>query len=253
MKLRIHVDGGSRGNPGPAGAGIIVVDAEADLPILEAGYFLGRRTNNQAEYEGLLRALDLARRLGAREIEILSDSELLVRQLTGQYQVKSPAIRPLHAQALGLLQHFEHWQVQHVPRQLNRQADRLANLAMNAQRDVIEHSAEGFLATLPPAQSAPSRTRSTSRPSSDQPARPTATTWRLRFVDPSGSDCPAAHHAGQESLLGPTTPADLCVHAALTALQIILSSHPRPGLYRCLRCGAQINIEPLSPSASSSR
>ena len=91
MGLIIHVDGGSRGNPGPAGAGVVIADEDGAL-IHEAGYFLGRQTNNSAEYHACIRALQRAARCGEQPVRVCSDSELLVRQITGAYQVKSPTL-----------------------------------------------------------------------------------------------------------------------------------------------------------------
>ena len=99
MKLLIHIDGGSRGNPGPAAAGIVVADQVSGAPIHEAGYFLGTATNNVAEYRGLLRALDIAGRVGAEQITVHTDSQLMARQINGQYKVKSAKLRPLVEQA----------------------------------------------------------------------------------------------------------------------------------------------------------
>lgn len=136
-QLVIHIDGGSRGNPGPAAAGIVIQDAEG-LCLLEAGYFLGRMTNNQAEYSALVRALKAARAARAREVRILSDSELMVNQLNGKYRVKNPGLAPLFAEAVRLLGEFDRWSISHVPRALNARADELANRALDARADVVE-------------------------------------------------------------------------------------------------------------------
>ena len=135
VALRLNVDGGSRGNPGPAGCGVVLADADGET-LLERGYFLGAITNNVAEYHGLLKGLELAAQFNPQRLEIFSDSELMVRQITGEYRVKSPDLMPLFAQAqLGLLK-FDSWQIRHVPRAQNAAADRMANLAMDAKADV---------------------------------------------------------------------------------------------------------------------
>ncbi len=125
-----HVDGGSRGNPGPAGYGVVLTTADG-MPVAEIGEFIGRTTNNFAEYQGLLAALDYAIENGHRRVKIRSDSELMVRQLQGRYKVNSPALAPLYQKARQMIAGFDAFAIEHIPRELNRQADRLANLAMD--------------------------------------------------------------------------------------------------------------------------
>lgn len=123
---RVFCDGGARGNPGPAGAAAVLYAADGRR--LDArGKFLGRATNNVAEYRGLLLGLDLARHHGLRDLAIRLDSELIVRQLTGEYRVKAPELKPLWAEARQRLADFAHWEVSHVPRSENAEADRLVN------------------------------------------------------------------------------------------------------------------------------
>lgn len=136
--MNLHTDGGARGNPGPAGAGVSLCDAETGAPIFEAGYWLGEMTNNQAEYSGLLRGLDAAIRVGAEKIEIHSDSELMVRQITGVYRVKNANMIPLFEQAIQRLKKIPHWKIHHVRREQNKRADELANMAMDRRADFIE-------------------------------------------------------------------------------------------------------------------
>lgn len=128
---RIHIDGGSRGNPGPAGIGVAIYDAEGRLQEGLAR-FIGRATNNMAEYRALLLALERAETLGLSRLAIYSDSELLVRQLQGRYQVKHPLLRPLFAEAKRRIAELAHFEVHHVPREQNAEADRLANQGMDA-------------------------------------------------------------------------------------------------------------------------
>ncbi len=123
-------DGGSRGNPGPAGCGAVLLDP-AGRQVGAWRQYLGLATNNHAEYQGLILGLTRAAELGVRELTVLMDSELLVRQLSGQYQVKSPQLKPLYEQARRLLAGFARVQVRHIPREQNRQADALANQAMD--------------------------------------------------------------------------------------------------------------------------
>jgi ribonuclease HI len=135
--LVIHVDGASRGNPGEAGFGVHV--AAPDGSELAALYgYLGQATNNVAEYRGLIHALRWALARGARHVQIRSDSELVVKQLNGQYRVKHPAMVPLHSEAAGLLGRFERASVVHVPREANRAADRLANQALDERASKLD-------------------------------------------------------------------------------------------------------------------
>ena len=123
---RIHVDGASRGNPGPAGIGVAIYDPEGGLrERMHQG--IGEATNNVAEYRALLAALDRALVLGIQEIEVRSDSELLVRQLQGKYQVKHPGLKPLFAVARERIALLQRFRIQHVPREQNAEADALAN------------------------------------------------------------------------------------------------------------------------------
>jgi ribonuclease HI len=131
VKVVIHVDGGSRGNPGPAAGAAIVSSPDGEL-LDQASELLGVATNNVAEYRGLLLGLQRARELGATEVELINDSELVARQLTGAYKVKHPDMRPLHSQAVAALGAFERWSIRSVPREQNAQADALVNAALDA-------------------------------------------------------------------------------------------------------------------------
>ncbi len=130
-----HIDGGSRGNPGPAASAFVLTDSKGKR-LLARAFFLGRATNNFAEYTAIHKALEAAKSLGASQITIYSDSELLVRQLNGQYKVKSEQIRSLYDEAISLLAEFENWQVKHIFRQDNKQADDLVNRALDAKKDI---------------------------------------------------------------------------------------------------------------------
>ena len=133
----LHTDGGARGNPGPASAGIVLTAEDGQPPLFEAGYFLGKTTNNVAEYTALLRGLDAAAKLGYDAVVIRCDSELMVKQLLGQYRVKAAHLKPLYAEAMDRLDQLASWEVGHVYREQNHRADHLANRAMDAARDVI--------------------------------------------------------------------------------------------------------------------
>ena len=131
MKLVVHVDGGARGNPGPAAAAA-VVSAPGGEVLDQAAVRLGRATNNVAEYRGLLLGLERARALGATEVEVVNDSELVAKQVNGEYKVKHPDMKPLHAEALTALRAFDRWTVRSVPRARNAAADALVNAALDA-------------------------------------------------------------------------------------------------------------------------
>jgi ribonuclease HI len=135
--LRLHVDGASRGNPGEAGFGVHVTDANG-APVAELHGYLGRATNNVAEYQALVHGLRWALAHGARRVEVFSDSELLVRQVEGRYRVRNAGLVPLHRQALSLLGRFEVARIAHVPRGRNREADALANLAVDGKTSRLE-------------------------------------------------------------------------------------------------------------------
>ncbi len=136
-RLILRTDGGARGNPGPSAAGVVVEDSRGRA-LVRKGILLGRGTNNEAEYRALIAALEEAAKLGAAEIEARADSQLLVRQIEGRYRVKAANLKPLFAKVRGLLASFERWRVVHVPREENHEADRLANMALDACSDVEE-------------------------------------------------------------------------------------------------------------------
>jgi ribonuclease HI len=133
MKVVVHVDGGSRGNPGPAAAAAVVTTTDGDV-IDEASEFLGRATNNVAEYRGLILGLDRAKAVGATEIELYNDSELVAHQINGRYKVKHPDMKPLYLDAMERLRAFGRWRVRSVPRAQNAAADALVNQALDAAK-----------------------------------------------------------------------------------------------------------------------
>ena len=127
--LEAYIDGGARNNPGPAGAGIYI---ELDgVPLVGLYEYLGRQTNNYAEYSALLRALKYALAESFLKVKVYSDSQLLVRQVLGEYRVKHPTLQTLHKQALAMIRQLQQFTIQHVPRELNKKADALANRAMD--------------------------------------------------------------------------------------------------------------------------
>ena len=126
----IHADGGSRGTPGPAGYGVVLHDCQGRV-LAERGVFIGRATNNEAEYQGLIAGLKMARELGAASVSVRADSQLIVRQVNGEYRVRCAHLRPLYEEAHSLLESFATWRIEHIRREQNCRADELANQAMD--------------------------------------------------------------------------------------------------------------------------
>jgi ribonuclease HI len=128
-----HIDGGARGNPGPAGYGVVVQDASG-RKVAELSEYLGHQTNNYAEYQGLLGVLRYALANGVKALKVVSDSELMVRQMKGIYKVKHPELRKLYEEAQQMVRKLEHFEIRHALREHNVDADRLANEAMDRGR-----------------------------------------------------------------------------------------------------------------------
>lgn len=128
-RLVIYADGASWGNPGPAAIGAMIKD-ERGRPVARISQKIGRTTNNQAEYRAVIAALEKALKLGAREVEVSLDSELLVRQIGGTYRVKAAALKPLYQRVKQLQSQFENFTITYIPRELNTEADHLANRAL---------------------------------------------------------------------------------------------------------------------------
>src|SRR5579859_2455109 len=131
--VTVSIDGGARGNPGPSGYGAIFKDA-AGKKIAGLSRYLGIQTNNYAEYSGLIAALEFAVSHNHKALKVFSDSELLVRQITGVYKVRSPELRELYDKARALIRKLESFRIEHVRREFNREADQLANQAMDEGR-----------------------------------------------------------------------------------------------------------------------
>ena len=131
MKLTVHVDGGSRGNPGPAAAGAVASNAEGEI-VAERGEMIGIATNHVAEYRAVLLGASLALELGASEIELVNDSELIAHQLNGKYKVKHVDMKPLYLEAITVLNDFESWSIRCVRREQNELADLLVNQTLDA-------------------------------------------------------------------------------------------------------------------------
>jgi len=134
MKVLVHVDGGARGNPGPAAAACVVSTPGGEV-LREQAQLLGSTTNNVAEYRALLLGLEQARELGADEVEVVGDSELIAKQVIGAYKVKNAALKSLHREALASFARFAAWSIRTVPRAQNAEADALVNAALDQSRD----------------------------------------------------------------------------------------------------------------------
>lgn len=201
MSLRVmaHVDGGSRGNPGPAGSGV-VVSAEDGTALFEGGYFIGRTTNNVAEYRGLLEALRAARRLGATELCVVSDSELLVRQMNGQYKVRNAGLLPLYEEARHLARQFKEVSYRHVRRELNKRADELANKAMDAKRNVED--AAGPMATASLAAVSASEAKTAAAAKAEPPKAAAKPPVKAPQAKPSLFDEARTSAAGEQPSVG---------------------------------------------------
>ena len=131
MRLTVHVDGGARGNPGPAAIAAVVSDSDGEI-LHEASETIGPATNNVAEYRALLLGIERGLLLGADDLDLVGDSELIVKQVRGEYKVKDAGLKPLHAEVRSKLADVERWSIRHVKRELNAEADALVNEALDA-------------------------------------------------------------------------------------------------------------------------
>jgi ribonuclease HI len=148
---RLRTDGGARGNPGPAGIGVVLEDPAGDV-VAETAKGIGHATNNVAEYRALIEGLELAAREGVKDLDVFSDSLLMVEQMKGRYKVKNPGLQPLHARARNLASTFDRVRFHAVRRELNKAADALANQAMDAQ-EAAERGGAPLASPREPGQS----------------------------------------------------------------------------------------------------
>lgn len=248
MTLKLHIDGGARGNPGPAAAGVVIHDDD-DRPRFEAGYFLGRATNNQAEYRALLIGLDAIDAMRPDEIMIYSDSELLVKQLTGEYRMKSELLAPLLEQAQHMLLRYQ-WQVRHVPREKNKRADELVNLALDRRSDVVLIDDRGTTGgNSNGGNGAPVADIGAGEAALAEARGPDLVVVARTASASDAIACPAPCRKGQRFEFTSTMPAGLCVMACRAMLQTVLSMQhagfeadepPPPVTVRCTKpkCGA---------------
>jgi ribonuclease HI len=131
LSLVVHVDGGARGNPGPAATGVVIESPGGDV-LYAGGETIGVATNNVAEYRALITGLERARALGVTEVDVLGDSTLVINQVNGTWKIKEPHLRPLREEAVRALRAFDRWTLRHVPRAKNADADALVNQALDA-------------------------------------------------------------------------------------------------------------------------
>lgn len=281
MPLEIYTDGGSRGNPGPAAAAVVIRDQQGK-PILEAGYFLGKATNNVAEYKGLILALEAAGKIDADDVSIYMDSELIVRQITGEYRVKDATLAQLFERAQRLLLKFDSWRIKHVRREQNKRADALVNKALDAKADVVEIQVGNACPDTRPAPQEQAglfgtgqAKTSQSPPSSRHKAGPSSQTGGsgdssaqgdpdalfpviVRCIhDPRQDACKAGMQQDLEFLFTDAMPGGLCIHAAKAVLDTVLAMRyaasrgetPGPVRARCRlpNCGAEFDIR-LAPN-----
>jgi len=214
MPWTAYIDGGARGNPGPAGAGVFISDPTGQV-VFAGGFFLGSTTNNRAEYSGLLNALDLLERAVAGEIQIFSDSELMVRQVNGEYRVKSPGLKPLHAEAMERFERFRTWRMQHVFRDKNTQADAMANRAMDGRGDIVVTDRLG-LAGHQQADSSEEQDRFAE-------ARESVSITVSVKRPASKAACTAGLNAGQTFVFDRTTPAGLCIEGCAAVIETVVA------------------------------
>lgn len=251
MPLTIHIDGGSRGNPGPAAAAIII---ERDgAAVFEAGYFLGRQTNNAAEYQGLILALKWAVANGESDVTVYSDSELLVRQIRGEYKVKHPGLEPLYREAQTLLLKVDNWTLQHVPRERNRRADALVNQTLDRGADVVEIDRDNR--GIRPFATGNAHGPAAAEASVDALPHPGRCVRVTVTQSPAADACPAGGCGFGECEIGSVVPAAMCVHAAHAMLPTVLAALGTsasefasvPAMtVRCKKagCGATMQVEP---------
>ncbi|MBU0618276.1 MAG: ribonuclease HI family protein [Planctomycetes bacterium] len=272
MGLIVHVDGGSRGNPGPAGAGVTISSDDGTL-IHEGAYFLGRQTNNGAEYHALIRALQRVERCGADTITVFSDSELLVRQITGAYRVKSLKLARLFEQVQLLLLKIPCWNIRHIHREENGRADELANLAIDRHADVIVFDADPAAGATADRHAKPETAGEQAGGGTPTPATPDTTTARADVVRaarvtlaraPKTGACPAGSCSPDSFTVEHTLPKGLCIHAAhalVPTILAVLNTEPAefaavPTLtVRCMNpeCGATFHVSPTPGSNGSAK
>ncbi|MCG3137229.1 MAG: Ribonuclease H [Phycisphaerae bacterium] len=216
MPFLLFCDGGARGNPGPAAAGVVLQEANGRT-LLAAGYLLGELTNNQAEYSALMLGLQAAVRWQVDDLQIRSDSELMVRQLLGQYRVTSPQLKPYFEDVQRALLRIDSWQIEHIPREANSHADQLVNLALDRGEDVVQSQ----LGPGPPQLSPDEAGRSTGNDVEIAPATDVILARVVRSGDVARG-CGGCT-TGQQFRFAQLTPAELCLAAAAVLIPRVVA------------------------------
>jgi ribonuclease HI len=192
---RVNVDGGSRGNPGPASYGVVIRDPKGEV-VAKLKKYIGRMTNNVAEYYGLIAALDYAQSHNVRALRIEADSELMVKQMRGAYKVKSADLKPLYERAHKMAQSFESFAISHVYREQNAEADALANEAMDDAEGRKPRPASPASPTTATPRDAVSRKRSTTFPATPASSASPATASAAPLPNPELRRLRARHRGG---------------------------------------------------------
>jgi uncharacterized repeat protein (TIGR04076 family) len=243
-QVELYVDGGSRGNPGPAACAFIIKTAEGKT-LAARGIYLGKATNNVAEYSALVRGVQAVRDLGVKELHIFSDSELMVRQIIGEYQVKSPDLKDLHHEAQRLLLGFDRWQIKHIRRELNSDADSLVNETL----DDPEGGSGDEDSDLPPEDTFDTPSLETLETKSAEISE-TPVKVLVEVMAASGKGgCPAGMQKGQCFVFTEFFPAGVCIHAAQALLPTILAlrhvppAKGKPLTVKCSRPGCKTGFK----------
>jgi len=211
-ELELYVDGGARGNPGPAACAFVLKEPEGNILGTE-GFFLGQTTNNVAEYSGLIQGLQAAKKLGVKELHIFSDSELMVKQIIGEYRVKNKDLQELHRQVQRLLLAFDRWQIKHIRRELNADADFLVN-------ETLDTGGNGSVKPKPKKK--PHEPMTEQLTFLEKIAGDVNVKVLVEVVSPpTEENCPALMQKGQCFVFTEFVPAGICIHAAQSLLPAI--------------------------------
>jgi uncharacterized repeat protein (TIGR04076 family) len=238
-QIQLFVDGGSRGNPGPAAGAYVIKDAEGTI-LLSEGFYLGQATNNVAEYTALLRGLEAVQKCDVRELAIFSDSELMVKQIIGEYRVRSDGLLELFEQVQRKLLNFDRWKIKHVRRDLNKDADQLVNKTLDREAKASSAGkkktgmAEAQSATLPEPSAVISE-------KAEAGGEEVSLKVMVEVIAESNEDvCPSPMRKGQCFVFSNCVPAGLCVHAALALLPTVVALQHDPssrGSSMMVKCG----------------
>jgi uncharacterized repeat protein (TIGR04076 family) len=210
-KIQLFVDGGSRGNPGPAACAYVIKNADGEILKVE-GIYLGDATNNVAEYKALLNGLDALSQMNIHELAILSDSELMVKQLIGEYHVRDKNLMELFEQVQRKLLGFDRWHIKHIRRELNRDADQVVNETLDRQTGPQKQETDQMAGTA----TEPSTCTSSAK-------------IMAEVVQPSNNaECPAPMQKGQCFVFSSCLPAGLCIHAAADLLPAVRAMQTNP-------------------------